>query len=59
MYHGLTRAPNGFLTPRGPVLLSYVGVTGVEWLDVLLPINMMKDYYNNDAIPWEMLYTNN
>ena len=59
VYHGLTRAPNGFLTPRGPVLLSYVGVTGVEWLDVLLPINMMKDYYNNDAIPWEMLYTNN
>ncbi len=59
VYHGLTRAPNGFLTPRGPVLLSYVGVTGVEWLDVLLPINMMKDYYNNDAIPWERLYTNN
>lgn len=59
IYQGLMRAPNGFLTTGGPVLLSYVGITGVEWLDVLVPIDLIRDYYNNDAIPWEMLYTNN
>ena len=59
IYQGLTKAPDGFLTPRGPVLLTYVGVTGVEWLDVLVPIELLKDYYNYDLIPWEMLYTNN
>ena len=42
-----------------PVLLTYVGITGVEWLDVLVPIELLRDYYNNDAIPWEMLVTSN
>ena len=59
IYQGLMRAPKGFLTPRGPVLLTYVGITGVEWLDVLVPIELLRAYYNNDAIPWEMLVTNN
>ena len=53
--HDLRHSPKGFLTVKGPVLLSHVGITGVEDLDVLVPLDKLQSFYKYDPIPWEML----
>ena len=44
-FQGLINADDGFLLPLGPVFTTYIGITGVEHLEILVRYEELTDYY--------------